>query len=86
MTLQVGDDDVADRDQRRVAAGKRLDRHLAAAQKNQLDVETVFAKNSIILGDPELRLTRTDRRIADANFVRRLRAGRGSEQALHQRG
>ena len=63
MTLQIGDDDVADGDDRRIAAGEGLDGDLSAAQKNQLDVESVLAKNPFVFGDPELRLARADRRI-----------------------
>ena len=76
MTLQIGDDNIADGDDRRIAAGERLDRHLPAAQKDQLDVEPIFPENSLVLGHPELRLARADRRITDADLLQRLRRRR----------
>lgn len=72
MSLQVGDDDIADGHDRRIAAGKSLNRHLAATEKDQLDIEAIFFEQTLVLGDPELRLARTDRRIADADLLQRL--------------
>ena len=86
MPLQIGNDNIADRDDGRIAAGKRLNRHLPAAQKNQLHVQPILAKNSFILRHPELPLPRADGRIADANLLERLSAGAGPDEQLEQRG
>ena len=52
VALQIGDDDIANGDDRRITAGERLYRDLPAAKKDQLDVDPLFSKNSFILGDP----------------------------------
>jgi hypothetical protein len=80
MALQIGDNHVANRDDRWIAAGKSLDRHLSAAQKNQLHIQPIFTKNSFIFDDPELRLPRADGWIADADFVKRLTLGVRSQR------
>src|SRR5262245_50993941 len=84
VTLKIGNDDVAHRHERRVAAGQRLDRHLPAAQKNQFDVEPVFTKYALRLRHPELGLTRTDRRVTDAHFLHRLRLNTAWQKSLHR--
>ena len=76
MTLQVRNDDIADRDDGRIAAGERLDRHLPAAQKDQLHVQPILAENSFVLRHPELPLPRADRRITDADLMERLSSRR----------
>src|SRR4030095_4600061 len=86
IPLQIRNDNIADRDDGRIAAGKRLNRHLPAAQKNQLNVQPILAKNSFILRHPELPLPRAERWIADPNLVERLSAGAGPDEQLEQCG
>ena len=81
MALQVGDDDIADGDDGRIASGERLNRHLPAAQKYQFDIQPVLAEDALVFGQPKLGLARADGWIADANFLHRLSAGAGQKKS-----
>jgi hypothetical protein len=45
----------------------------------------MVAKNSFVLGNPELRLTRADRRITDPNLTERLSLSAGPDNQLKER-
>ena len=82
VALQIGDDHVADGNQGWIAAGEGLNRYLSAAEKYQLDIETMLAEYPFVLGNPELRLARADRRITDANFTERLSLSTSQDRYL----
>jgi hypothetical protein len=85
MALQVGDNHVADGHNRRVAAGEGLNCDFSTAQEYPLDIESVLAEYSFVFSYPKLRLARTDRRIANAKFVGRLREGPGGPEPSQHR-
>ena len=85
MTLQIRNDNIADRHDGRIAAGERLDRHLPAAQKDQLHVQPILAKNSFVLRHPELPLPRADRGITDADLMERLSLGGGPDEQQREK-
>jgi hypothetical protein len=63
-----------DIDNGRIAAGQSLRRNLAAAEKNGFDLEAVLSEQTDFLGHPNVRLTKTQRWITDANPFQSLSA------------
>ena len=62
----------ADINDGRIAADQSLSRHLSAAEKDGLDFQAVFIEQPLLLGDPNVALAKTQRRIADLDLLEAL--------------
>src|SRR6476660_4150920 len=75
VTLQARLDNRTDVNDRRITGDQSLGRHLSAAQEDRLDLKLILGKESHFSGNPNIALTKTERRVADANSLQGLRLG-----------
>ena len=69
---QVGLNHRADVDDGRFAGGQSLRRHLPAAQKDRIDVESVLFEQAFLFGHPNMTLRERQGRVAQADFFELL--------------
>ena len=66
---QAGLHYLTDAHQRRISARQCLDRELAAAEKDRLDVKAVFFEQPFVLRHPDMTLAKTERWITESDFL-----------------